>query len=104
MRASSRAIRLPEALEHMRQKISLNAWSCVAHFDLRVRFILDDANSNRSSDGSKLRSVRQQVPHDLLQAIYVACDHLETLLKLRLDTNVLCFQGRFNCIERSIHN
>src|ERR1051325_10932694 len=100
VRASSRSIGLPKALKHVRQKVGRNAWPCIAHLDLHVSFILADANTNRPSNWGKLRSIRQKVPHDLLQSIDVARDHFETVVKLRLDADVFCFERRPDCIER----
>src|SRR6201989_3166918 len=104
MRASCRSVGLSETLKDVRQKVGRNAWSCVAHLDLHVSFILTDANTNRSANRSKLRSIRQQVPHDLLQPIGIARNHFETILKLRLDADVLRFERRSDCIERCVHN
>src|SRR5215813_1501030 len=104
VRTRSRSIGLPETLEDVRQKVSRNARSCVAHLDLHVNFILAEANVNRSSNRSKLRSIRQQVPHHLLQPIDVARDRFETFMKLRFDTDVLRFERRPDCIERGIHD
>jgi hypothetical protein len=43
-------IGLSEALEDVRQKVSRDAWSRIAHLDLHVSFVLTDANTNRSSN------------------------------------------------------
>src|SRR6185369_2599482 len=102
VRASSRSVSLPEPLEDVWQKVSRNAWSRVAHLDLHVSLILTDANTNRSSDWGKLRSIRQQVPHDLLQSIDVTRDHFEPVLKLRLDADVFCFERRPDRVERQV--
>src|SRR5215217_5252511 len=102
VRASSRSIGLPEPLKDVRQKVSRDAWSCVAHLDLHVRLVLTDSNTNRSADWSKLRSIRQQVPHDLLQPIGVARYDFETLMKLRLNADVFCFERRPDCVERCV--
>src|ERR1044072_2310504 len=100
MRASSRSIGLSEALENVRQKVGRDAWSCVAHLNLHVSFVLTDAYANGSSNWGKLRSIRQKVPHDLLQPVDIACDHFEIVMKLRLDADVFCFERRPDRIER----
>src|SRR5215213_717501 len=104
MRACRRAICLSKALEHVWQKISRDARAGVAHFDLHVRFILADTNTNRPADGRKLRGVRQQVPDHLLQPIDVARDDLQPFLKLHLDTDVFYFQSWSNCIEGGLQD
>src|SRR5215213_2189546 len=104
MSARSRAIRLAKALEDMRQKLRRDARPRVAHLDLHVSFILADTNTDRSSDRRELRSIRQQVPHDLLQTIDIARDHLEPILKLRLYADILYFERRPDRIECSIHH
>src|SRR4051794_11625533 len=91
VRACRRAVGLPETLENVWQKLRRDAWSRVAHADLHVTVILIDTNADSPADRRKLRSVRQQIPHDLLQPINVARDHLETFLKLLLDTDVFGF-------------
>ena len=74
------------------------------HLDLRVSFVLTDTNANHASHRSKLRSIRQQVPNDLLQAIRVARDDFESFLKLRLDTDVFRFERWPDCIERGVND
>src|SRR5215204_2633508 len=104
VRASSGSISLPEALKDVWQKVSRDAWSCVAHLDMHVSFILNDADANRSSNRGKLRSIRQQVPHDLLQTIEVARNHFETFRKLCLDADVFGFERRPHRIERCLND
>src|ERR1051325_4107535 len=100
VRARSRAIRLAEAFGDVRQKLRRDAWSSVAHLDLHVSFVLIDSNTDSAAARSKFRSIRKQVPHDLLQSIGVAGDDLEIFLKLRLDPDVLRFERWPDCIQR----
>ena len=104
MRARRRAIRLSKPLEDVWQKVSSDAWSSVAHRDLHVMFILADTNTDCPAAGSKLRSIRQQVPDNLLEAIDVARNYFQAFLKVCMYTNVLCFQRWPDCIERGIHD
>ena len=65
-------IGLPETLKDVRQKLRSNAWTCVTNFDLHICLVLTNTDADNAARESKLRSIRQQVPNNLLEAVNVA--------------------------------
>src|SRR6185437_8137662 len=67
-----RAVLLPEAIEHMRQELCLDALTAVLHADLRHLARTRQRYFDSTAGSGELDGVGQQVAHDLLQASEVS--------------------------------
>src|SRR5262249_12400145 len=76
-----RAVGLTETGKDVREKIRTDALTGVAHGDLDLRLALSQLHLHASAPRCELDRVREQVPNDLLQALWVS----EDLYNLRIE-------------------
>src|SRR5579862_8882062 len=93
MTARSRGIRLPEALEHKRQKLGDDADTRVFYYDLNMRIDSLEDDLDPSAARSEFDRVAQQVPENLLQAVRIAAHQADPGVKKGTDADVLALSG-----------
>jgi hypothetical protein len=74
VRARRRHVRLPEALEDVRQEFGRDALALVFHLDARRAVLPADAHAHAPALARELDGVVQEVPEDLHQTRAVAVD------------------------------
>jgi len=92
-------VRLAKRIENERQKIGANARAVVVYFQPRVRSGAFEADFDSSFFAGEFDGVREQIPDDLLQALRVAADKPDTLVKVAVQTNAFggdCRRDRLN--------
>src|SRR5690606_22495275 len=87
-----RAVRLLEAIEHVREKARIDAGAGIGHAEDDVRPLLPDLDPNATVRPGEFHRVREQVPDHLLQALGIRNERAELAprIELELDAFGLC--------------
>src|SRR5690349_18184873 len=97
-------ISLTKAIEHTRQKLSIDSLTRVFHRHTRVRSLLVDAHRDLSALRCKLHRIRQQVPDDLMQAGRVGRDRTHSRFGVIIDDNPLSIRRGLHYVDRRPRN
>ena len=100
--ARRRGVLLPEALEHVREKIGPDADAGVRHADLDVGVDALEPDLHPPAAGRELDGVRQQVPDDLLQAVRIAGDRPGRGIEPLVDADALRLRRRPHRLDRRL--
>ena len=90
-------IGLLERIEHVREELGRNPRTVVGHVDGDLVDLASRGEPHVTALRSELDGVREQVPHDLLQALGVGCDAPDRSVDLHFDLDVLRLRGRAHC-------
>src|SRR4029079_2180691 len=99
-----RSIRLPETIEHVRQKVRPDAHTAIAHHDLDVRIDPLQPDLDHPALVRKLHAVRQEVPNHLLQTLAIAKHWSSLGLQQHLKPHTLRFRSRPNTLCRGFNH
>src|SRR5690349_3213546 len=104
MSSRTRAVRLPESVEHVRQKIRINSLSVILDRDrdLAIRLFNDDFDV--AAFGSEFQCIYQEIPDYLLNALRIAC-YLD-IVRTKICRKVDGFGSRLgpNDLDRCIYH
>src|SRR5919201_329207 len=99
VRASARGIGLAKSIEHERQHVGRDTLAGVAHDDLDARADTLGAHLHAAAVRREFHRVQHEVPHDLLQPIWIAADGTRARVEDGLDPDVLGLGGRPGGVE-----
>src|SRR5207249_11402196 len=102
VRARVRAVGLPEGLEDVRQELGRDPLALVADGDDRLPVAAGEPQDDAAAPGGELDRVREEVPHDLLEAGGIALDPPPSELEDLLDPNLLRLGVGAHRIERRL--
>ena len=89
LHAPRRAVLLAESLEHVREEVTRDALSGVAHPNMKGITDPSDPDLDPPAPRSELHRVRQHVPDDLLQTVRVAVDERPPCVRRQLEADPL---------------
>src|SRR5437870_11661092 len=102
MRSRARAVRLPKALEDVRQDLRGDALSRIAHHDLDVRVDELQLHLDSAALRGELHRVREQGPYDLLEPGRIADGRPRPRVEHFLEPDLFRLGGRPDGIERAV--
>src|SRR5215472_5581090 len=94
LRACRRAVRLAKSIEDVRQEFGFNAQASVSDRNVCLRIHRVNPNAHPTMLGRKLNRVAEQVPEDLLQAIWIAHHWKRARPEINLKINLFGLQPR----------
>ena len=102
--AGRRAFRLTEPFEDPRQEFPADADASVGNHDLDVRIDPFDSQLHTARSRGELHGVREQVPHDLLEAVTIAGDRPRAGIDNRLQPHAFRVRGGLHRRNRVVHD